>query len=432
MKKCIAFVLSFAFLIGFSIAHLPDIYASGDAWTNYGIKVDKISPQKEDTEIKLTANVEGNTSGLKYKFVWMKDNWKEWGVIRDFDNSDNVVWKPENAGDYTLYLDVMDTKGKTDTKTLDYKIVKRWTNNGINLDKDPAQKLGTTFKLTANVGGDQTSLQYKFVWMKDNWRSWGVIKDFNSISSVDWTPSETGSYTLYLDIKDSKDRIETQSTSVRIDPAKGIYGIDVSEWQGYIDWNRVKSSGVEFAMIRCGWSTGIDAPEIDKRFYENVRNAKAAGMPIGVYHYSYARTVDEARQEAEHCLDIIRKCGCTFEYPIVFDIEDEEWTVKATGGDKRIITDIVKAFCNRIEQAGYYASFYANPNWLNNYMYSDELLNRYDLWLAHWGVNEPSRNCGIWQYTSKGSVPGINGNVDLNYAYKDYLSIMRGEHLNGY
>ena len=211
-------------------------------------------------------------------------------------------------------------------------------------------------------------------------------------------------------------------------------GIDVSEWQGYIDWSRVKSSGIEFAMIRCGWSTGIDGPEIDQRFYENVRNAKAAGMPIGVYHYSYARTVDEARQEAEHCLDIIRRCDCTFEYPIVFDIEEEDkkWILGATGGDRRIITDMVKAFCSRIEQAGYYASFYANPNWLNNYMYSDELLSIYDFWLAHWGVGEPSRKCGIWQYTSEGSVPGINGNVDLDYAYKDYPSVMREEHLNGY
>ena len=96
------------------------------------------------------------------------------------------------------------------------------------------------------------------------------------------------------------------------------------------------------------------------------------------------------------------------------------------------MTDIVKAFCNRIEQAGYYAAFYANPNWLDNYLYSNELLGRYDLWLAQWNIESPSKPCGIWQYSSEGYVPGIDGKVDLDYAYIDYPSLMKSHKLNGY
>ena len=407
-------------------------YKINMGWSHNGIKVDKQSPQIEDTTIKLSADVEGTTTGLKYKFVWMKENWNNWGVIRDFDSSSNANWKPTSSGEYTLYLDVKDQQGRIVTKTIDYKINASWLHNGIKVDRQSPQIENTAINLNADVKGTTTGLKYKFVWMKENWSSWGVIKDFNEVSSVNWTPSETGSYSIYLDIKDQNGKTETGSLNFRIDPSKGIRGIDVSEWQGNINWQSVKNSGVKFAMLRSGWSTGVDNPqthEIDQRFNENVKKAKEVNMPIGVYHYSYARSVDEARQEAEHCLSIVS--GYAYEYPIVFDIEDKK-ILEATQENKRIMTDIVKAFCNRIEQAGYYAAFYANPNWLDNYLYSNELLGRYDLWLAQWNIESPSKPCGIWQYSSEGYVPGIDGKVDLDYAYIDYPSLMKSHKLNGY
>ena len=409
-------------------------YKINMSWSHNGIKVDKQSPQIENTNINLSANVGGTTTGLKYKFVWMKENWKSWGVIRDFDSSNSINWKPTSPGNYTLYLDIKDQKGRVVTKTIGYKINIGWSHNGIKVNKQSPQIENTNINLSANVGGTTTGLEYKFVWMKENWKSWGVIKDFNEVSSVNWIPSETGSYSIYLDIKDQNGKTETRSLNFRIDPSKGIRGIDVSEWQGNINWQSVKNSGVKFAMLRSGWSTGVDNPqthEIDQRFYENVKNAKAVNMPIGVYHYSYARSVDEARQEAEHCLSIIKKSGCAYEYPIVFDIEDKR-ILEATQENKRIITDMVKAFCNRIEQAGYYAAFYTNLDWLDNYLYSNELLGKYDLWLAQWNIESPSKPCGIWQYSSEGYVPGIDGKVDLDYAYIDYPSLMKSHKLNGY
>ncbi|MDO4504546.1 MAG: GH25 family lysozyme, partial [Clostridia bacterium] len=125
------------------------------------------------------------------------------------------------------------------------------------------------------------------------------------------------------------------------------------------------------------------------------------------------------------CLKNIK--GKQLDYPIVNDIEDKE-QLKLSNRQR---TDIVKAFCNEIEKAGYYAMFYCNLNWLKNYLFKDELLQKYDLWLAQWSNDKPSYSCGIWQYSSCGKVEGISGNVDLNISYKNYPEIIKSKGLNG-
>ena len=222
---------------------------------------------------------------------------------------------------------------------------------------------------------------------------------------------------------ESKDAVTVNATK----------GIDVSNHQEDIDWQAVKSSGVEFAMIRCGFRyiKGRNMEE-DKRFEKNVLNAKNDGVKIGTYFYGVAHSVAEAEAEADFCLSLIKKFPPQwFEYPVVYDIEDDSM-VSATGDDKDTLTNMVHAFCGKIEAAGYYTSFYANPNWLNNHLHGNELMKKYDLWLAHWGVDSPSRPCGLWQYTSKGSVPGIIGNVDMDWAYCDYPDRIKSLHYNGF
>ena len=213
-----------------------------------------------------------------------------------------------------------------------------------------------------------------------------------------------------------------------------IRGIDVSDWQRSVDWGAVKRSGIKFVMIRCGFRR-IRARNVeeDERFVENVRNARAAGLQVGAYFYSAAHSVAEAQQEAEYCLSLIRRFpGQTFEYPIVFDVEDDE-SFRAVGENRGTMTAMVEIFCRTIERGGYYASFYANPNWLNNRLNGAYLLSKFDLWLAHWGVGSPSRPCGIWQYTDSGRVSGVStGNVDMDYAYYDYPARIRAFHCNGY
>ena len=202
-------------------------------------------------------------------------------------------------------------------------------------------------------------------------------------------------------------------------------GIDISSWQESVNFYSVKNAGIDFVMARSGYGRG-GAEQVDTMFHSHIEGAQSAGLHTGVYHYSYAESPEDAITEAEFCLGIIK--GYQFTYPIAFDIEDN--SMKKL--NKRTLTDICKAFCNRIEQAGYYACIYANLDWLQNYLYQDELLKDYDLWLAEWNTNSPTYSCGIWQYSSQGSVPGISGRVDLNLAYRDYPTIIKEAGLNGF
>ncbi len=201
-------------------------------------------------------------------------------------------------------------------------------------------------------------------------------------------------------------------------------GIDVSKWQGRIDWPLVINDGIQFAMIRStfGWGQGSK----DILFETNYENARRVGMPVGAYHYSYARTPEEAVKEAEFCYSVIKEKK--FEYPIAYDMEEPG--VANLGKEK--ISAIAKAFCEKMQSYGYYVCIYANKHWLDNY-FADEVFEKYDIWLAQW-TNKPTfdRTYGIWQKSSKGRVDGIKGYVDLNEAYKHYPSIMKFNGLNGY
>lgn len=201
-------------------------------------------------------------------------------------------------------------------------------------------------------------------------------------------------------------------------------GIDVSKWQGVIDWEKVKASGIQFAMIRCSFGWG--SKQIDKRFEENYQKAKAVGMPVGAYHYSYATNPTSAKEEAELCLSALK--GKKFEYPIAFDIEED--AVFKLGKNK--VSEIIKAFCETLENAGYYVVVYSSKSKIENY-FTDEIFEKYDLWVAQWTdkctFEKPH---GIWQNSSKGAVAGITGNVDTDFAYKDYPNIMKSTGLNGF
>lgn len=199
-------------------------------------------------------------------------------------------------------------------------------------------------------------------------------------------------------------------------------GIDVSKWQESIDWQKVKNDGIQFAMLRCSFGWG----KRDKYFEENYKGAKRVKLPIGVYHYSYAKSVEEAIKEADYCYSVIK--GKQFEYPIAYDME--ETATSSLGKEK--VSAIAKAFCERMESYGYYVCIYSNKYWFNNY-FTDEIFTKYDLWLAEWN-EKPSFNgsFGIWQYTSKGKVDGISGYVDMNKSYKNYPSIIKSVGLNGF
>ena len=207
-----------------------------------------------------------------------------------------------------------------------------------------------------------------------------------------------------------------------------LNGIDVSRWQGKVDWQKIKATGkVDFAIIRAGY--GRVATQKDTQFENNYKGAKAAGIPIGAYWYSYATTTVQAKQEALACLQVIQ--GKQFEYPIWFDQEYEKGIVAL---DNATRTAICKAFCDELEKAGYYTGIYCSSDWMNTRLNYKEL-SAYDHWAAHYGKECTSKHeYGIWQYSSTNAlkIPGYLRSLDCNYCYKNYPAIIKGAGLNGY
>lgn len=201
-------------------------------------------------------------------------------------------------------------------------------------------------------------------------------------------------------------------------------GIDVSVHNGNIDWRKVKNAGIQFAVLIAGY--GRELSQKDTRFEENYRNAKAAGIPVGAYWYSYAMTEDEARLEADVFLSVIK--GKQFEMPVYFDLEEK----KQFDLGKEKVSAIMRAFLEKVEKAGYFVGFYGSASSLTTHT-ADDIKSRYTIWLAHWTEQTNySGDYGIWQYSSEGKVNGIIGNVDMDICRNDFPAIIKNKKLNGF
>lgn len=198
-------------------------------------------------------------------------------------------------------------------------------------------------------------------------------------------------------------------------------GIDVSKYQGVIDWPKVKAAGIEFVIIRASY--GKDG--LDKCFKDNIEGAHVAGLPCGAYHYCYAKTVEGAKVEAQHFINVIK--GYKLEYPVVLDLEDK----CQDGIDIKTLTDMAIAFLEVLEGAGYFAAIYANKSWFTSRLNMGRL-KPYTVWLAQWADKPTIGGVGIWQYTSSGTVDGIGGRVDMDISYNDYQAIIKTKELNGF
>lgn len=184
-----------------------------------------------------------------------------------------------------------------------------------------------------------------------------------------------------------------------------IKAIDVSCWQVGVDYNKVKSSGINVVLIRAGF--GREASQKDNQFENHYKNAKAAGLKIGVYWYSYAEGVSDAANEANACLACLN--GRKLDLPVYFDME-EPWQ-QSFG--KATLTAMAEKFCDTIKKHGYRAGVYANAYWFTQCLNYSTLYNKFSIWLAQW-ANYHTIKCDIWQYSETGSVNGVSGNVDMN------------------
>lgn len=207
-------------------------------------------------------------------------------------------------------------------------------------------------------------------------------------------------------------------------------GIDVSANNGSVDMKKIKAAGYKFVMIRCGYGDNISSQD-DSQFAANVKKAEAAGLPWGVYIYSYATNTSQAKSEAEHVKRLLKGKKPTL--PIAFDMEDADGYKSKHGAmSKSTITAICKTFLSEIKKAGYYPMLYSSLSWFGTYIDSS-VYTKYDLWVAQWytSCSYKGKNLGMWQYGGEtnylesNSIPGSVGTIDKNRCYKDYPSIIK-------
>lgn len=193
--------------------------------------------------------------------------------------------------------------------------------------------------------------------------------------------------------------------------------IDVSKYQGTIDWAKVKDH-IGGAIIRCGIGSDIRSQD-DVRFKENVEACIKYGIPFGVYLYSYAKSIAGARSEALHVLRLLAPYKGKLSFPVYYDLEES--------GTERGAVERALVFGDMIEAEGYWCGIYANQYWWRTYL--KDGLDRFTKWVAKYSTEKPTGISGtydMWQYSSKGSVPGINGNVDMNICYRDLPAEIKG------
>lgn len=192
--------------------------------------------------------------------------------------------------------------------------------------------------------------------------------------------------------------------------------IDVSVHQGQIDWGKVKNH-IDGAIIRCGYGSDY-AHQDDKRFIQDVEACIQHGIPFGVYLYSYANTINAAKSEAAHVLRLLEPYKNDLSYPVYYDLEE--------AGTENGAVERALVFGDIIESKGYWCGIYANQYWWRTYLKNG--LDRFTKWVAKYSDSKPSGISGtydIWQYSSKGTVPGIEGNVDMNICYRDFPAAIK-------
>ena len=202
---------------------------------------------------------------------------------------------------------------------------------------------------------------------------------------------------------------------------KVLNGVDVSAWKKKIDWDKAKAA-VDFVIVRLGF--GKNNP--DKQAQRNISELNRLGIPYGVYWFSYAYTVEMARNEAKYAVQRLKEYGAKLSYPVYFDYEYDSDRYANENGvkvGKAMLCEMATAFCEEVKAAGYYPGIYANPDYIKSH-YGEDIFKKYDLWLAQY-ASKANREANIWQYSSSGKVAGISGGVDMNRCYFDYPVVIR-------
>ena len=343
-----------------------------------GIQI-RIVPKIHHRIIKIETPEEDNITGNKIKI-------KGWEISED---KDTIV---------KLYID--NTLIKTLTKKARQDVLDKYV-----IEKE---------SILQNFGGKQANLKPGF-------------EDEVDISNI-----KKGMHILTIKIFNNKNKYVAEYNKKINLYGNNYMGIDVSKYNGKVDWEKVKAYGVKFAIVRVGFR-GYESGKIveDTRFKENIENASKVGIKVGAYFFSQAINTKEGIEEADFTINTINKYGFSnlIKYPLFIDTEysgANNNTGRADNLSKYLRTEICKAFAQRIKNKGFTPGVYASKYWLYDNIDNSQL-NSYDIWLAHYMSNAPfeaksdyNGSYIIWQYSSTGNVNGINGYVDMNISYNNY------------
>lgn len=343
------------------------------------------------------------------------------GVITARGPGNTRIVCTTGSGAYTklsvTVLEVMSAEEQS--QKIEMAIEKEYDENGVLVpsevrfaEESASIKIGETINLDARIY--PSGAKYTYTIGSDN----SKVAKVNKYGEV--TGISAGNAIITITTNNGK----TDSVYVTV-YGNVIKGIDVSKWNGDVNWKKVKKSGMaNFAMIRASYGYEDTDPMLE----QNVRGCEENNIPYGFYHYMYAKNVSEAKKEAAYFLNVIQDYSPT--YPVVLDIEEDFYKHMS----KKEVTSIVTTFMEAMENAGYYAMIYSYAKFFDDNIIMDKI-EKYDIWVACWGdesklAENYSYHYGMWQYSETGRISGIDEYVDLNYAYKDYRATIEKYGLN--
>lgn len=361
-----------------------------------------------------------------------------WGKV-DGALEYELYYSAEKDGEYTLLASTSDTsyshQGLDVGETYFYKVraVRQKFTTEFSGALSGTTRLDSLTGLTAVRSGTNIVVSWNQVEgvtgyiVKRAASSGGTYEEIAKVSGTSYTDTERSRTTTYFYkvVGVRGDHRTNEAGPVKV-PGESVgwktsYGIDVSAYQGEINWTKVSNAGIDFAMLRIITGKSSNSTTLDTQFENNYRRARRNDVKVGVYRYSYATTASGARREATKVIEALN--GRALDYPIVMDVEDS--SVLSGTASNYARSRIILAFKEVVEDAGYRFALYANKNWLDNYLDMD-MLSGCDIWIARWrSVDKGHGYTGkgtvtMWQYSSSGRVDGIAGDVDLDICYRDY------------
>ena len=372
-------------------------------------------------EITLTAEAKDGDGDYLYRFTQVYNEKAQ--TMQNYSEKNVYTFVPEKIGTYKYNVSVKDSSGEVSVGSYNFKVE---PEEGCELsatltsNSTETVKLNTSVKLTVTSSGGYGDVMYRFT---ETYQGEAVTKqNYSTKNTYSFKAAGIGDHKFTVSIMDGKGQIVSLSYSITV-YSTTLNGIDVSAYQGDIDWKKVKGDGISFAMLRVVSGT-MGNMKPDNQFYDNIAGATKNDIAVGVYRYGYAITEKQAQQEAKKVVETLKESGYNPSYPVAYDVEDADTQGKLS---KAKLTKVIKAFKGVIEIHGYDFMIYSNLNWLTNKLDMDSFADE-DIWIARYRDYTPNLGHGyigkgnvtIWQYSDRGKVAGINGVVDLDIGFKAY------------